>query len=120
MVLGGRPQFPQHGVARAREEHAAGALVSRPLANVRARDVADVVLIEQQDRAEVRRSQCGTCPLEPIAPESREIHTLLPVHPHRGTTRSDQLRLLVGACSATVNASSGLVKPSTTMAYVLT
>src|SRR4051812_14368044 len=54
VVLRRRAEVPEHGVALARQQHAARALVARPLADVRARDVADVVLIEQQHRAQVR------------------------------------------------------------------
>ena len=53
VVLGGGAEVPEHRVALARQQNAAGALVARPLADVRARDVADVVLVEQQHGAEV-------------------------------------------------------------------
>ena len=69
VVLGRRAEVPQHRVALARQQHAARALVAGPLADVRARDVADVVLVEQQDarratsraatRAPSRAGRCG-------------------------------------------------------------
>ena len=59
VVLGRRAEVPQHRIALAGEQHAARALVPRPFADVRARDVADVVLVEEQHRAE-RRSRAAT------------------------------------------------------------
>ena len=89
VVLGGRAEVPQHRVALAREQHAARALVARPLADVRARDVADVVLVEQQHRAQVGLAQRRTRLLEPVAPQPGEVDPLLPVDRHRGAARGD-------------------------------
>src|SRR6476646_6886644 len=49
-----RSEVPKHWIALAREEDAARTLVARPFTNVGARHVADVVLIEEQYRAERR------------------------------------------------------------------
>ena len=68
VVLGGRAEVPDVGVAAARQQRVAGHLVARPLADMRARDVPDVVEVEQQDRADVGRrkrrrghASCGRC-----------------------------------------------------------
>ena len=66
VVLRRRAEVPEHRVALARQQHAARALVARPLADVRARDVADVVLVEEQHRAE-RRSPAATPAPSPAA-----------------------------------------------------
>ena len=55
MVLGGRAEVPDVRIAAAGQQRVAGHLVARPLADVGARDVADVVEVEQQDGADVRR-----------------------------------------------------------------
>ena len=55
VVLGRRPEVPDVRIAAAGQQRVAGHLVARPLADVGARDVADVVEVEQQDGAEVRR-----------------------------------------------------------------
>ena len=59
MVLGGRAEVPDVRIAAAGQERVAGHLVARPLADVGARDVADVVEVEEQDGAEVGRLERG-------------------------------------------------------------
>ena len=68
VVLGRRAEVPQDGIAFAREQRAARALVARPLADVRARDVADVVLVEQEHGAERGLAQRRPRLLQAIAP----------------------------------------------------
>ncbi len=51
VVLGGRAEVPDVRIAAAGQERVAGHLVARPLADVGARDVADVVEVEEQDGA---------------------------------------------------------------------
>ena len=53
VVAGGRAEVPEDRIVAARQQREAGVLVARPLADVRARDVADVVRVEEQQRAEV-------------------------------------------------------------------
>ena len=48
VVLGRRPEIPDVRVAAAGEQRVAGHLVARPLADVGARDVADVVEVEER------------------------------------------------------------------------
>ena len=55
VVLGGRPEVPDVRLAAARLERVAGHLVARPLADVGARQVPDVVEVEGQDGARGRR-----------------------------------------------------------------
>ena len=66
VMLRRRAEVPEHRIALAREQHAARALVARPFPDVRARDVADVVLVEEQHRAE-RRSRAATHAPSPAA-----------------------------------------------------
>ena len=58
VVLGGRAEVPDVRLAAAGQQRVAGHLVARPLADVGARDVADVVEVEQQDarRGPTRRA----------------------------------------------------------------
>ena len=51
-MAGGGAEVPQDGIVAAREEHPACVLVPRPLADVGARDVADVVEVEEEDGAQ--------------------------------------------------------------------
>src|SRR6185503_5425597 len=94
MVLGRRAEVPEHGIAVARQQHAARALVARPFADVRARDVTDVVLVEQQERAHIRGAQRGPGLLEAVGAEAREVDALLPVDRHGGAARCDVHALL--------------------------
>jgi hypothetical protein len=48
-------------------------------------DVADVVLVEQQNRAQLRSAQALASPVEAMSAKTREVDTLLPVHRHRRT-----------------------------------
>ena len=81
VVLGGRAEVPQHGVALARQQHAARALVARPLADVGARDVADVVLVEEQQRADVGGAQRRLRLLEPLASGGARSRCAAPSRP---------------------------------------
>src|SRR5436190_23425022 len=109
MVLRRRAEVPQHRVAVAREERAAGALVARPLADVRARDIADVVLVEEQDGAELRVPEGRLRSLQPVAPKLREVDPLLPVDRHRRAARGDLHGAPSSKCSSTANTRSGIM-----------
>ena len=80
VVAGGRAEVPEDGIGPAREEREAGVLVARPLADVRARDVADVVRVEEQDRAELRSLERRPRTFEPLPAQPRKVDALLPVH----------------------------------------
>ena len=53
VMLRGRAEVPDVRLAAAGEQHVAGHLVARPLADLGAADVADVVVVEEQQRAEL-------------------------------------------------------------------
>ena len=89
VMLRRRAEVPEHRIALAREQHASRALVSRPFPDVRARDVADVVLVEEEHRAERGVPQRRTRLLQPVAPEPGEVDPLLPVDRHRRAARGD-------------------------------
>src|SRR4051794_25477635 len=88
------PEVPQDRIADPRDDREARALVARPLADVAAGGVADVVLVEQKDGAEIGRVESFFGTAQTVGPEPREVHALLPVHRHRCATRCDQLRTL--------------------------
>ena len=79
VVLGGRAEVPQVRLAAARQQRVAGHLVAGPLADVGARDVADVVEVEEQQRAEVRCRERAFGPLEAVRPQPVGVDPLLPV-----------------------------------------
>src|SRR4029079_933256 len=79
-VAGGRAEVPEDGIGPAREEREAGVLVARPLADVRARDVADVGRVEEQDCAEIRSLERRPGTFEPLPAQPRKVDALLPVH----------------------------------------
>ena len=83
VVLGGRAEVPDVRVAAAGQQRVAGHLVARPLADVGARDVADVVEVEQQDGADVRRLERGPGARQPVRPQALDVPALLPVDVHR-------------------------------------
>ena len=84
VVLRGRAEVPDVRLAAARQQGVAGHLVARPLADVGARDVADVVEVEQQD---ARRRRTPPAPSrrasEPVGPQPIDVPALLPVDVHR-------------------------------------
>ena len=83
VVLGGRAEVPDVGVAAAGQQRVAGHLVARPLADVGARDVADVVEVEQQDCTQVggRERRPGTG--RPVGAQPVDVPALFPVDVHR-------------------------------------
>ena len=86
------PKSQRIGSCAAREQHPARVLVARPLADVRARDVADVVRVEQQQRTEVGGLERRLRPREPVGAQLGEVDPLLPVDRHRGAARCDVRR----------------------------
>jgi hypothetical protein len=71
-------------LAHARLEQREGdQLVARPLADVRAGEVAHVVHVEDQQRAEVRGLERRPGAAEAVGPQAGEVEALLPVHLHR-------------------------------------
>ncbi len=89
MAARGRAEVPEDRVAVAAEQDEPGVLVPRPFADVRARHIADVVRVEQQQRAEIGCGKRRLRPLEPLTTQSREVDPLLPVDSHRRASRGD-------------------------------
>ncbi len=83
VMLRRRPEVPQHRVALAGEQHTSRALVPSPFADVRARDVADVVLVEEQNGTEGGVAEGRSRLLQPLASKPCEVDSLLPVDRHR-------------------------------------
>ena len=67
VVLGRRAEVPEDRVVLTEEEREADVLVALPRPDRRARDVAQVVRVEQQERAEVRIGQRRLRPRQPVA-----------------------------------------------------
>src|SRR5262249_11558339 len=56
---------------------------------MRARRIPDVVLVEEENRPELRVLKRRPGLVQPLAPEPREVDALLPVDGHRGPARGD-------------------------------
>ena len=69
MVLGRRAEVPEVRLAAPRQQREAGHLVAGPLADVGARDVADVVEVEEQERADVASGERRLRSAEPVRPQ---------------------------------------------------
>src|SRR5262245_14277215 len=76
---GGRAEVPHPGLAVASEQTPARELVARPFTDDRARDVADVVLVEHEQGAETRGGQGLAHPPQAVAVQTPKVHTLLEV-----------------------------------------
>ena len=68
-----------YGIAVAGEQRIARQLVARPFADHGARDVADVVLVEAQQRAESRLRERRARAREPVVVQPAEVDALLEV-----------------------------------------
>ena len=88
------PKSQMCGRAAAGLERVAGHLVARPLADVGARDVADVVEVEQQHGAEVGRLEGRLGAAEAVRAEAVGVDPLLPVDGHRAGRRERPHRIL--------------------------
>ena len=82
VVLGGRAEVPDVRVAVAGEERIARELVARPFADHRARRVADVVLVEAEQRAEARAGERLARARQPVVVQAAEVDALLEVDLH--------------------------------------
>ena len=90
VVLRRRAEVPQVRLAAAGEEREARHLVARPLPDVGARDVADVVEVEDQQGAQLRCLERLADAVEPVVPQPLGVDALLPVDglESRGADRS--------------------------------
>src|SRR6185436_18268993 len=79
MMLGCGTEIPNVGIAVAGQERIAGQLVARPLADDGARHVADIVLVEAQQRAKARRDQRLARSRQPVVVQSAKVDALLEV-----------------------------------------
>src|ERR1700693_5486033 len=79
MMLRGRAEIPDVRVAVAGQQRIAGQLVAGPLADDGAGGVADVVLVETEQRAETRTRQRGTRTRQAIVVQTAKIDALLEV-----------------------------------------
>src|SRR5438093_3954980 len=79
MVARGRTEIPDPRLAVAGQQAPARELVARPLADDGAGEIADVVLVEHEERAEARVRKRLARAAEPIGVEAMEIHALLEV-----------------------------------------
>ena len=89
VMLRRRAEIPENRISLAGEQRAARALVPCPFPDVRARHVADVVLVEEEHRAERGVPQRLPRLLQPIAAELGEVDSLLPVDGHRRAARGN-------------------------------
>ena len=79
VMLRGRAEVPDVGVAVAGEQRIARQLVARPFADDGAGGVADVVLVEAQQRAEARVRQRGARAREAVIVQAAEVDAFLEV-----------------------------------------
>src|SRR6185369_5570994 len=82
MVFGGRTEIPDIRVAVAGEQRVARQLVACPFADHGAGGVADVVLVEAQQRAQPRLGQGRPRAGQPVVVQPAEIDPLLEVDLH--------------------------------------
>ena len=80
VMHGGGPEVPQPGLAVASEERETAHLVARPLADHSAGEIADVVVVEAEDRAQPRALQRLARAGESVVVQAGEIDPLLEVH----------------------------------------
>jgi hypothetical protein len=81
MARGGA-EVPHPGLARAREQRPSRELVARPLADDGAGQIADVVLVEDEHRAQPRACQRLPSPREAVGVQAPEVHALLEIDLH--------------------------------------
>ena len=103
VVLDRRPEVPQHRVLAAGQQRVADHLVAERAADPGLRRVADVVEVEEQERAALAGLQRRLGPAEPVVAQPVEVDPLLVVDAHvarcrqRTAQRSSRRRLrLVG------------------------
>ena len=93
VVLRSAAEIPDVGVAVAGEERVARELVARPFADDGARRIADIVLIEGEQRAQARGRQRGAHAREAVVVQPPEVDALLEID--LGVTRRLQRPLPV-------------------------
>ena len=84
---GGRAEVPQDRILAADQQRKARQLVARPFADLGRGDVADVVVVEQQQRAEVGCLERGLRARQPVAVQAPVIDALLEIDAHGAERR---------------------------------
>ena len=79
---GRRAEVPDDRLGVAREQREAAELVALPLADLGARDVADVVDVEQQERAALGVAERPTGARQAVALQPAEVDPGLEIDPH--------------------------------------
>src|SRR5450432_1006373 len=79
MMLGRGAEIPDVGIAVAGQERIARQLVARPLADDGAGGVADVVLVEREQRAETGIGERRACSRQAVVVQSTEVDALLEI-----------------------------------------
>ncbi len=82
MMLGGRAEVPQNRLVILRQQSKAADLVLRPGADVRRGDVAHVVHVEAQQRADLGLREQRFDARQALAAQAIHIDALLPIHCH--------------------------------------
>ena len=82
-ALGGRRRVPQERLAFGRAQRIAEELVARPFADMRGRDIADIIEIEAEHGAEAGVADRGLCARQPLFRQAAVVDALLPVFGHR-------------------------------------
>ncbi len=77
-----RAEIPQDRIAAAHQQRPARQLIARPLADLGRGDVADIVVVEQNQRAEVGGFERGLGAGEPVAMHAPVVDALLEVDAH--------------------------------------
>src|SRR6185295_3084115 len=79
VVLRRRPEVPDIGISVAGEQAIPGELVACPFADDGAGRVADIVLVEAEERAQAGIRECGTRARETIVVQPAKIDPLLEI-----------------------------------------
>jgi hypothetical protein len=100
VMLCGGTEIPEDRLVVLRQQGEAADLVLRPCADVRGRDVAHVVHVEAEDRAQLRIRQQLLDACEALSTQPVEVDPALPVDRHRSVSSNCHLmlprRLVVG------------------------
>src|SRR6266850_4509619 len=87
VVDGSRAEIPQDRLTGAREQRPTRELVALPLADLGRGDVADVVDVEDQERAELGGLQRLPYAAQPVTMEPAVVDALLEIDPHGAKRR---------------------------------
>ena len=103
VMAGRRAEVPEDRLVVLRQQREAASLSMRPRADVRRRDVADVVHVEAEQRADLRLGEQALDAREPLRAQPLEVDALFPVDGGQAEGLESHLRSLlrqVGRASA--------------------